>query len=187
MHRAAFTLCRAAAAVAVPRGSLSGGSLRGSTNSALQQLLRGPRQQYRGGLAAAAAIAFAEPFNSPGRPPTAACQPHKTFAGTSRRYNISAIATPFPAAPVRKEAAVWVRPVPCGPGLLQRRLGSLWRAYLAALAQHPLLTKACTSFVCVCIGDSLAQAIGGAPYSLVRVARLAAFSSTVGTVTGHFW
>ncbi|KAI7836663.1 hypothetical protein COHA_009439 [Chlorella ohadii] len=59
--------------------------------------------------------------------------------------------------------------------------------YLTSLARRPLLTKACTSFACVIIGDSIAQAIGGAPYSIIRVLRLAAYSSTVGASCGHYW
>lgn len=37
------------------------------------------------------------------------------------------------------------------------------------------------------IGDSLAQLIGGAPYSAVRVLRLAAYSAGMGAVVGHHW
>lgn len=47
--------------------------------------------------------------------------------------------------------------------------------------------QAATSFVCVLIGDTIAQLMGGAPYSLTRVLRLAAYSSTVGASTGHYW
>lgn len=91
-------------------------------------------------------------------------------AAVRRRYHVAApgpyaIATPFPGAPALQEAAPkpWVRAVPAAaPGALQRRLGDLWQLYLQSLARRPLLTKAATSFVCVLIGDSIAQCIGGA-------------------------
>lgn len=37
------------------------------------------------------------------------------------------------------------------------------------------------------IGDSLAQLIGGAPYSAVRVLRLAGYSACMGAAVGHYW
>lgn len=63
----------------------------------------------------------------------------------------------------------------------------MWGTYLDSLATRPLLTKGLTSFVCVLLGDSLAQLIGGAPYSAARVMRLAAYSATVGAWVGHAW
>jgi hypothetical protein len=73
------------------------------------------------------------------------------------------------------------------PQPLERRLADLWQLYLQALSRRPLLTKAATSFVCVLIGDSIAQYLGAAPYSTARVLKLAAYSSTVGAITGHHW
>ncbi|PSC69542.1 peroxisomal membrane MPV17 PMP22 isoform 2 [Micractinium conductrix] len=101
---------------------------------------------------------------------------------------IQAIASPFRlpfAEPAPQPVPVFVAPAPAVP--LTQRIGLLWQAYLRSLEQRPLLTKAATSFVCVFIGDSLAQLIGGVPYSLVCVLRLAAYSSTVGAATGHYW
>lgn len=75
---------------------------------------------------------------------------------------------------------MWARPAGAPP-LLQR----LWASYLDALTRRPLLAKSATSLVCVIIGDSIAQALGGAPYSLARVARLAAFRCG-GSWVGHW-
>lgn len=107
---------------------------------------------------------------SPVVPP---CRPLTAAASRRLCTGPTAIATPF--APARREASTWARPA-ASPSLLHR----LWSSYLRALARRPLLAKAATSLVCVVIGDSIAQALGGAPYSVARVARLAAFRCTRG-------
>lgn len=156
-------------------------------------------------------------------------------AGVRRRYTVSDIATPFHQTALpglqQESSKPWARPAvmpaPAAPSALHR----VWSAYLQSLATRPLLTKAATSFVCVVIGDTIAQAIGGelcggargrqpgeskghpggrteegaaggppppscptpplllrraagTPYSILRVLRLAAYSSTVGATTG---
>ena len=96
---------------------------------------------------------------------TAVARPPRSLAAAAaRRYhNISAIATPFPGLqPALPDAAApsrrWATPAATPLG---DRLSALWAAYNRSLARRPLLTKACTSFACVVIGDSIAQAIGG--------------------------
>lgn len=91
-------------------------------------------------------------------------------------------AAPTPEASPSQAAAPAAVPAAPIPGL-----ADLWQAYLHSLARHPLFTKAATSFFCVCLGDLIAQAIGGAPLSASRMLRLAAYSSTVGAATGHYW
>ena len=152
--------------------------------------------------------------------------PRSLVAASRRYYHVSAIATPFPGLqPALPDAATPARRWGSPSRSLRDRLAALWQLYLTSLARRPLLTKACTSFVCVCIGDSIAQAIGGkpwaaaeaatgprvlhcwrhrcpahsplrcshppthagAPYSIIRVLRLAAYSSTVGACCGHHW
>ncbi|KAL4451615.1 hypothetical protein ABPG75_007277 [Micractinium tetrahymenae] len=103
---------------------------------------------------------------------------------------ITAIATPVRVPGLgASEPAVqpWAAPAPAPSVDMRPGLGALWQGYLHSLERSPLLTKAATSFACVVIGDSLAQLIGGAPYSAVRVLRLAAYSASVGASVGHFW
>ncbi len=89
--------------------------------------------------------------------------PRSLAAAAARRYhNISAIATPFPGLqPAVPDTAAPARRWGAAAPSLGNRLASLWQLYLTSLARRPLLTKACTSFACVIIGDSIAQAIGG--------------------------
>lgn len=130
-------------------------------------------------------------------------------ARVARRYAtaapITAIATPCPkpAMPTFQPPVPWVPDPPAAPtpeaspsqaaapaavpAAPIPGLADLWQAYLHSLARHPLFTKAATSFFCVCLGDLIAQAIGGAPLSASRMLRLAAYSSTVGAATGHYW
>lgn len=91
----------------------------------------------------------------------AALRPRSLAAAAARRYhNVSAIATPFTGLQPARPDAPTQRWAPAAPSLGDR-LSGLWQAYLASLARRPLVTKACTSFLCVVIGDSIAQAIGG--------------------------
>lgn len=124
-------------------------------------------------------------------------RPHAAPAPGHRSHTlappITAIATPYRQAfrGLNKEAAEPAAPAsaPVAPSIsvLPKGLGALWQGYLRSLQRRPLLTKAATSFVCVVIGDSLAQMVGGAPYSAVRVLRLATYSSAVGATVGHSW
>lgn len=92
--------------------------------------------------------------------------PRSLAAASRRYYHVSAIATPFPGLqPVLPDAAAPARRWGSPSRSLGDRLAALWQLYLTSLARRPLLTKACTSFVCVCIGDSIAQAIGGKPWA----------------------
>eukprot|EP00887_Chlorella_sp_A99_P007818 scaffold20.g7818.t1 len=49
------------------------------------------------------------------------------------------------------------------------------------------MTKAATSFACTLLGDSIAQAVGGMPYSALRAVKLAGWAATVGSTSGHAW
>ncbi|KAL4433421.1 hypothetical protein ABPG77_010274 [Micractinium sp. CCAP 211/92] len=108
----------------------------------------------------------------------------------ARTMRVSAVASPVRgpglgvSEPTVRPLAV---PAPAPSVGLGRGLGALWQAYLHSLERSPLLTKAATSFACVIIGDSLAQLIGGAPYSAVRVLRLAGYSACMGAAVGHYW
>ncbi|KAI3437713.1 hypothetical protein D9Q98_000161 [Chlorella vulgaris] len=77
--------------------------------------------------------------------------------------------------------------MPAGAASVLHGVRGAWNWYMEALDQRPLLTKAATSFVCVCVGDSLAQAIGTAPFSASRILGIATYSCTVGAATGHYW
>lgn len=63
----------------------------------------------------------------------------------------------------------------------------LWSGYLRSLKWQPMAIKAATSFCCTLLGDSIAQMVGGVPFSAARVLKLSAYSALVGSSTGHAW
>ena len=63
----------------------------------------------------------------------------------------------------------------------------VWESYTGALERRPLLTKMATSLICTSVGDAAAQAIGAAPFSVVRLLQLASFSALAGAPASHAW
>jgi hypothetical protein len=160
MHSTAAGVRRLAAAVAQPAAATCQLRSRGSALSAARQLRH---------TSAVPITAIATPVRSP---------LHKRGSDVQSEGGDAAWAPPqLPPSTLLASTA----------GALHRGMSDLWQAYLHSLQRHPLLTKAATSFFCVCVGDGIAQWLGGAPFSAPRVLRLAAYSSTVGAATGHYW
>ncbi|CBN79193.1 conserved unknown protein [Ectocarpus siliculosus] len=66
--------------------------------------------------------------------------------------------------------------------------GGAWDAYNSALADKPILVKACTSFVGFSIGDFLAQkGTSKESFSYARLARMAAFGFLFHGTISHFF
>ncbi|KAK9917307.1 hypothetical protein WJX75_002997 [Coccomyxa subellipsoidea] len=69
------------------------------------------------------------------------------------------------------------------PGLLRR----IWRAYIRALDERPIMVKSATSFFGFLIGDLLAQGLSGRGFDVFRCLRLLAFGVTMDGPVGHVW
>lgn len=68
-----------------------------------------------------------------------------------------------------------------------RLLAGIVNAYNVALSRHPVATKALTSLIGFAVGDRIAQLFGGAPFDVLRCARLSMYGFLIDGPIGHYF